>query len=259
MPVLTCGAMRFQQSFDDAAPITPESQANVEACVQRALALGINHIETARGYGTSEAQLGRLLPRLPREQIILQTKVQLAGDAAKFKADFEQSLRNLQVERVDLLALHGINNADILDAALRKGGHLDMARQFQREGRCRFIGFASHNTSAALLHAVETGEFDYVNLHWYYVNPFAWPAVAAAARRDMGVLIISPNDKGGKLYEPTPKLVELCRPLAPMAFNDLFCLARPEVHTLSIGAARPSDYDEHVTALAGLGDAELPR
>jgi predicted aldo/keto reductase-like oxidoreductase len=32
--------------------------------------------------------------------------------------------------------------------------------------------------------------------------------------------------------------------------NDLFCLARPEVHTLSLGAARPSDFDEHVAALA---------
>jgi predicted aldo/keto reductase-like oxidoreductase len=65
----------------------------------------------------------------------------------------------------------------------------------------------------------------------------------------MGVFIISPNDKGGKLYEPPPKLVELCAPLTPMQFNDLFCLARPEVHTLSCGAARPTDFDEHVRAL----------
>jgi predicted aldo/keto reductase-like oxidoreductase len=65
----------------------------------------------------------------------------------------------------------------------------------------------------------------------------------------MGVFIISPNDKGGKLYDPPPKLVEMCAPLTPMQFNDLFCLARPEVHTLSLGAARPSDFDEHMAAL----------
>ena len=35
-----------------------------------------------------------------------------------------------------------------------------------------------------------------------------------------------------------------------MQFNDLYCLARPEVHTLSLGAARPSDFDEHVAGLA---------
>src|SRR5260370_20334456 len=34
-----------------------------------------------------------------------------------------------------------------------------------------------------------------------------------------------------------------------MQFNDLYCLARPEVHTLSCGAARPSDFDEHARAL----------
>lgn len=65
----------------------------------------------------------------------------------------------------------------------------------------------------------------------------------------MGVFIISPNDKGGKLYDPPRKLVELCAPLTPMQFNALYCLARPQVHTLSCGAARPGDFDPHVRAL----------
>jgi predicted aldo/keto reductase-like oxidoreductase len=34
-----------------------------------------------------------------------------------------------------------------------------------------------------------------------------------------------------------------------MAFNDLYCLARPQVHTLSCGVAKPSDFDEHIAAL----------
>jgi len=66
---------------------------------------------------------------------------------------------------------------------------------------------------------------------------------------DMGVFIISPNDKGGKLYEPPPKLVDLCAPLSPMQFNALYCLNRPQVHTLSCGASKPGDFDEHVRAL----------
>jgi predicted aldo/keto reductase-like oxidoreductase len=40
-----------------------------------------------------------------------------------------------------------------------------------------------------------------------------------------------------------------------MQFNDLFCLSRPEVHTLSIGAARPSDFSEHLAVCDWLGDA----
>ena len=53
----------------------------------------------------------------------------------------------------------------------------------------------------------------------------------------MGVFIISPNDKGGKLYEPPPKMVELCAPLTPMQFNDLYCLARRK-STRSVAARR---------------------
>ena len=71
----------------------------------------------------------------------------------------------------------------------------------------------------------------------------------------MGVFIISPSDKGGHLYNPPQKLVELCQPLSPMVFNDLFCLSHPEVHTLSLGAANPSDFDEHLKVLPLLDKA----
>ena len=249
MPVLTCGGMRFQQSWQDTDDISAESQKNVDACVQRAFELGLRHVETARGYGSSEVQLSRAIKTLPRDQFILQTKVGPDPDPAVFAATVELSLKRLDQERVELLSIHGINNEAILEMVLRPGGCLDVARRFQREGRCRFIGFATHGPASSTVRAIETGEFDYVNLHWYYVNPFTWPAVQAAAARDMGVLVISPNDKGGKLYAPPQKLRDLCHPLTPMAFNDLYCLARPEVHTLSIGASRPGDYDEHYQAV----------
>src|SRR5271169_6546608 len=77
MPVISCGGMRYQFKWQDVNPaeIPADGQANLEACIHRAFDLGINHIETARGYGTSEMQLGRILPKLPREKIIVQTKV----------------------------------------------------------------------------------------------------------------------------------------------------------------------------------------
>jgi hypothetical protein len=212
--------------------------------------LGINHIETARGYGTSEMQLGRVLPGLPRDEIIVQTKVSPKPTSREFLDTFERSMSHLRLEHVDLLALHGINNREILGWALKPGGCLEAARQLQREGRVRFVGFSTHATTDIILEAIRAGDFDYVNLHWYFVNDLNWPAVEAAAARDMGVFIISPNDKGGKLYQPPPRLIELCSPLTPMQFNDLYCLARPQVHTLSCGVARPGDFDEHVAALS---------
>lgn len=251
MPVISCGGMRYQYKWQDVKPkeIPPDNQANLEATIHRALELGINHIETARGYGTSEMQLGNVLPRLPRDKMIVQTKVSPKPKAKEFLKTFDTSMDYLKLDYVDLLSLHGINNRELLDFSLRKGGCVEAARKLQKQGRCRFVGFSTHATTDIILDAINSGEFDYINVHWYFVNALNWAAIEAARKRDMGVFIISPNDKGGKLYEPPRKLVELCAPLTPMQFNDLYCLARPEVHTLSCGASRPTDFDEHVAAL----------
>ena len=259
MPVFSCGGMRFQQGWGDLEPdaIEPDNQANLEATIRRSLEIGINHIETARGYGSSEMQLGRLLPSLPREKMIVQTKVGPSDDPKEFRANFEKSMAYLKLDHVDLLSFHGVNNAETLHQVVRRGGCLEEARKIQREGRANFLGFSTHATEPVITRACATGEFDYVNLHWYFVNDLNWPSVQEATRQDMGVFIISPADKGGKLYEPPAKMVDLCAPLSPMQWNDLYCLARPEVHTLSVGAARPSDFDEHVAALQWRGDAEL--
>ena len=251
MPVISCGGMRYQYRWQDVRldEVPEDNQTNLEACIHRALELGINHIETARGYGSSEMQLGRVLPQLARDKIIVQTKVAPQPTAKAFLDVFETSLRYLKVEHVDLLSLHGINNRELLRQSLQKDGCVAAARKLQREGRVRFVGFSTHATTDIILEAIESGEFDYVNLHWYFVNDLNWPAIEAATARDMGVFIISPNDKGGKLYEPPQKLVELCAPLTPMQFNALYCLKRPQVHTLSCGVSRPSDFDEHVKGL----------
>ena len=256
MPVLTCGGMRYQQSWQDEPwdKITRESQANVEACIQRALAAGINHIETARGYGSSELQLGRILPALPRQDLIVQTKVGPQETGDEFLKVFDTSMARLRLDHVDLLAFHGVNNREMLDRVL-KGGCLQAARKLQADGRARFLGFSTHGPLDVLLDAIASDEFDYINLHWYYMDQVNAPAVEAAYRHDMGVFIISPSDKGGKLYNPPAKLVELCQPFTPMAFNDLFCLARPEVHTLSLGVAKADEFDAHLAILPHLARA----
>lgn len=257
MPVFSCGGMRYQQAWKDVDPaeIEKAGQANLEATIQRALELGINHIETARGYGTSEMQLGWILPKLPREKMIVQTKVWPNEDPKVFLENFEKSMSYLKLDYVDLMSFHGVNNQETLDQTVLRGGCMEAARRLQKDGRVRFVGFSTHGTQNMITRAVNTGEFDYFNVHWYFVNPLNWPSIEAAQKQDMGVFIISPNDKGGKLYEPSQKIKELCAPLSPMQFNDLYCLSRPQIHTLSCGAARPTDFDEHIEALNYYEDA----
>ncbi len=251
MPVFSCGGMRYQQSWSDVPwdQVDRAGQANLEATIRRSVEVGINHIETARGYGSSEMQLGPVLAEFPREKLIVQTKVMPKPTAKEFRETFETSMAYLKLGHVELLSIHGINNHEHLDQTLRKGGCLDEARKIQREGRARFIGFSTHATPDVISAAIRSDEFDYVNLHWYFVNDLNRACIAEAAQRDMGMFIISPNDKGGKLYLGLPKLRALTAPLTPMQFNDLYCLARPEIHTLSLGAAKPSDFDEHIAGL----------
>jgi uncharacterized protein len=255
MPVYSCGGMRYQHAWNDQAhhEIPAESHANVAACIRTAVDFGINHIETARGYGTSEVQLGPVFKEFPRESLIIQTKIGPKDSARDFFATFETCMKNLQLEYVDLLAIHGINTHELLDKSLHQGS-LAAAAILKSQGRARHIGFSTHGPVDAIVQAIETDAFDYINLHWYYVNEVNEPAIEAARRHDMGVFIISPNDKGGKLYEPPEKLKRLCAPLTPMQFNDLWCLCRDDVHTLSLGAAKAADFREHIEGLKNWDD-----
>ncbi len=258
MPVFSCGGMRYQHAWQDISPadIPQKNQENLEATIQRALAVGINHIETARGYGTSEVQLGKVLPTFERDRLIVQTKVSPRANAKDFLETVEKSLDNLNLDYIDLLGLHGINNAETLDHSIRPGGCFDMAKQLKEQGRVRHIGFSTHGPTQVIVNAIESNLFDYVNIHWYYIFQDNWRAIEAATAHDMGVFIISPSDKGGHLYAPPQRLVELCQPLSPMVFNDLFCLSHPQVHTLSLGAAKPADFEEHLKVLPLVAQAD---
>ena len=251
MPLFSCGGMRYQFLSKDIPRwlIPAKNQQNLAAVIQKAVDIGICHLETARDYGTSEIQLGRVLSNFPREKIIVQTKVMPQADPEQFRHIFERSLTNLKLDYIDLLGIHGINTPQLVEYTLRSPGCLDIARQLQQQGKVKFIGFSTHAPTNLIHQVIETGHFDYVNLHWYYINRDNWSAVEAAEKQDMGVFIISPTDKGGHLYNPPAKLVELCAPLSPMVFNDLFCLSHPQVHTLSLGASKITDFDEHLKAL----------
>ncbi len=263
MPVFSCGGMRYQQSWSDMplGEVEAGNQANLEATIRRSVELGINHIETARGYGSSERQLGEVLPTFKRDKLIVQTKIAPKADAGEFVAEFRDSLKRLKLEYVDLLGIHGINTHEHLWWATKPKGCLAAARQLVKEGLVRHVGFSTHGTPALIRDAVnykgaDDHGFDYVNLHWYYIFQQNWGAIEDATKHDMGVFIISPSDKGGMLYRPPEKLKTLCHPLHPLVFNCVYCLSRPQVHTLSLGASCPEDFELQMSSLLLLGQAD---
>ena len=258
IPILSLGGMRFQKSWDplDYSEISYEEQNKVEKILNLASKYGLTHVETAKYYGTSEVQLGMGFENTKNIPNIVQTKIPPNTDQKIFKNDVITSIEKLKVKKVDLLAIHGINTSEHLYQAIRNGGCIDTLRDLQKENLIGSIGFSTHGKSSLISQAISTNLFDYVNLHWYFINQENTKVINLASKYDLGVFIISPTDKGGHLHTPSTKMLELCSPLHPIVFNDLFCLRNKKVHTLSVGIAKETDFELHLEAVSLLSNSE---
>jgi len=120
------------------------------AGLHRAFELGINHFDTADVYGDghSERMLGKFLKDVPREQIVIATKVGWfrgtapnAMQPGHLRHQLEQSLTNLGTDYIDLHFFHntnfGPNDLYLQEAA-------DTMRRFQKEGKVRVIGQSAY-------------------------------------------------------------------------------------------------------------------
>ncbi len=247
--VLTFGAMRIPPNPDE-EPGSARDRAM--ATLRRALDVGINHIETARGYGTSEELIGAAIKEgiIRRDEFILTTKITPADTADEFRSALDDSLARMKVAYIDNLDIHGINTRELLDVAVNPRGTMRAARKAMDEGIVRHLGFATHAPLEVIMDAISTDEFESVNLHYYLINRRNRPAVELAASKDMGVFIISPTDKGGQLYNPPARLAGVCAPYSPIELNQRWLLAQPGVHTLSVGASRPEEFDAHLIGVS---------
>jgi predicted aldo/keto reductase-like oxidoreductase len=133
-----------------AAALADVSQEVADASIDEALAAGINHIDTAAGYGDSELRLGAVMHRI-RDQIFLATKT---GERGRDQAwqQINESLERLQTDHVDLLQLHAIGDLDELDAATSGDGALHAAIQANEQGMVGAIGITGHGPEAPATH-----------------------------------------------------------------------------------------------------------
>ncbi|MBE9028485.1 aldo/keto reductase [filamentous cyanobacterium LEGE 11480] len=231
LSVLSLGTMRSLATADV-----------LQATLAAAIAGGINHIETAQGYGASERYLGQVFQQgIDRRSLYLTTKVQPLPDAASMTAAIAQSLDRLQVDYLDGLAIHGINTWNHVELIRQPHGCMAAVRQAIADGWVRQVGFSTHGALDVIEATIATAQFAFVNLHYGVFFQRNAAAIAAAQAQDMGVFIISPADKAGMLYTPPPELIELCQPLSPLAVNYRWLLSDPRITTLSVGPAVPNE------------------
>jgi uncharacterized protein len=235
LSVFSLGTMRYLAS-----------EENAVKTVERAIALGINHLETARGYGNSERYLGTALRQLsvPRQQVYITTKLVPTLDADAMERDIDESLQRLGLDYLDCLAIHGLNTWEHLAWVKAKQGCMQAVQRAIGDGRVQHIGFSTHAPLEVIEQAIATDLFEFVNLHYNLFFQRNHAAVELAAQKDMGVFIISPADKGGMLFTPPEPLQTLCQPFTPLTLGYRFLLSDRRITTLSLGAASPNELDD---------------
>lgn len=165
----------------------------IEECVKvvrRAVELGVNYFDTARGYGDSEEKLGSALEDL-RDKCVIASKT---GSKTKREAlqEVKKSLQALKTDRIDILQLHGIDDSKTLQKALSADGALETCKEARSKGLIDFIGISSHRPNI-LVEAIKTGEFDMVLVPLNVVTRQPIEELLPLAKEhDVGVAVMKP-------------------------------------------------------------------
>lgn len=159
--------------------------------IAQARELGINLIDTAPAYGSSEERLGPLL-KDQREQWTICSKVGEEFIDGKSSFNFsaahtinsvERSLRRLQTDRIELVLVHSDgNDVDILNC----GECFDALRELKRQGKILAFGMSTKTVAGGLLAAEQS---DCVMATYNLNHTQEQPVLDYARQHNKGVLI----------------------------------------------------------------------
>lgn len=149
-----------------AAALGAMSQERADATMSVIDQYGVNHIDTAAGYGDSELRLAPWLA-VNRQRIFLATKTgERSGSAAR--AQLEASLTRMGVDQVDLIQLHNLVEPDEWDIAFAPGGAVEALAKARDEGLCRFVGVTGHGLRIPSVHLRSLRAFDFDSVLFPY-------------------------------------------------------------------------------------------
>ena len=259
----------------------PVSVAEAAGCVHAGIKAGINLIDTSAYYGKGQSEeiLGEVLAGGWREKVHICTKAGRLDRAvfdftpAAMRACFEESLRRLRTDHVEILLAHDIEFATDYEAVFTETA--DVLHQLKREGKARFIGMSCYPLGL-LRQAIERCNLDVVisYAHFSLQNTrLLSELLPVAEARGVGVLNASPlslgllTNQGPPWWHPAPEAVkdacrkaaELCRAhgadIATLGMQ--FCFTEPRVPSTITGTAKPSELEANLRAMRGAVDPAL--
>lgn len=167
------------------------TERDAHVLLDRALELGINFIDTARGYGLSEARIGRWLPA-HRDEVVLSTKVGYGVEgardwsAAAVTGGVDEALRTLDTDVLDVVFLHSCPLA-----VLERGEAAQALLSCVDAGKVRVPGYSGENE--ALAWAAGAGVFGAVQSSVNLADQRSLREVLPeASRRGLGIVAKRP-------------------------------------------------------------------
>lgn len=158
--------------------------------INTALDLGINYMESARAYASSEVYYGRAL-KGRRKDIYLASKSH-ARDKAGALIHLHESLENMRTDYLDIWQVHDVRTEDDIAAIFGPGGAIEAFREAKEKGLARFIGITGHHDPAILKKCLGLFDFDTVMMPVNPAEPANRPFIEeiypVAGAKDMGVI-----------------------------------------------------------------------
>ena len=179
-----------------------KDDATKREAIRRAMAGGINWIDTAAQYGNgrSEEALSWLIPESGAKPH-LSTKFSLDVDnlkdiPAQIEERFRASLARLKRPSVDLLQLHNRIGAKAggrvltVEHILGKNGVADGLERLREKGLTRYMGITGIGEAAAVCEVIRSKRFDSAQVYYNLLNPSAGRSMPAAwTGQNMGGII----------------------------------------------------------------------
>jgi predicted aldo/keto reductase-like oxidoreductase len=171
-------------------PIQRLEQETVTALIDQMMVEGINFIDTARGYTTSEQMIGIALDGGKRENFILATK-SMSRDYDQMKADIETSLCLLQTDFIDLYQCHLVKDLDQYALIMSENGAYKALLEAKAAGKIGHIGMTAHSASF-VNQVIREMPFETLQFPYNLVERQGEPLFEIAHNRGIGVIVMKP-------------------------------------------------------------------
>ncbi len=181
-------------------PIQRLTEPEAVKVVERCLDLGLNFIDTANGYSTSEERIGKAVKGRKRQDIIIATKT-FPGSPEDIERNLDLSLKRLQTDYIDIYQFHQVGTMEAYNRVLEpEKGLYRLFEKAQKAGKIRHIGVTCHQIDVAKK-LVESGKFETLMFPFNFITSEPADELLPLCRKhDVGFIDMKPMG-GGMLYD----------------------------------------------------------